>query len=476
MREQSFVDRRGEPIAVAPEDLRRLRESLEGTSLVSGEPGYEEARAIWNAMIDRRPALIAACADAADVARGVDFARETGVALTVRGGGHNIGGRAVADGALMIDLSGRRDVVVDAEREIAVVGPGATLGDLDAGTRPQGRVVPSGIVSETGVAGLTLGGGFGWLSRRWGLTCDHLVGVEMVAADGRVVVADDESDPELMWGLRGGGGGFGVVTSFRFRTRRLDDPVAAGMLVFPTDARADAATRFRARTADAPEELTCMLKLGAAPAAPFLPEDLHGRPAAFLLACHSGAAADAEADLAPLRDGSPAVADLIAPRPFAAFQSMFDAGEVRGRRDYWKSEYVSDLDDGLAADLLAATTELPSASANVKVFHLGGAVARVSPAATAAAHRDAKYIVVIASAWDDPADDAANVAWVRETWRKVHARSGRGGYVNFLTEDATESEHAASHGGVDLARLERLRRRWDPDGLFAPIAPRREEE
>lgn len=470
MNDPIFMTRTGQMVKVAPEAVRRFRESLEGASLVPGEPGYDDARAIWNAMIDRRPALIAACASAADVARCVDFARERGVALTVRGGGHNIGGRAVADGTLMIDLSGRRDVALDDGDDIALVGPGATIGDLDAGTRPHGRVVPSGIVSETGVAGLTLGGGFGWLSRRWGLTCDHLVGVEMVTADGRVVVADDESHPELMWGLRGGGGGFGVVTSFRFRTRRLDDPVAAGMLVFPTDARADAMARFRARTGDAPEDLTCMLKLGAAPAAPFLPEDLQGRPAAFVVACHSGSAAAADADLAPLRAGAPLAADAITRRPFAAFQSMFDAGEVRGRRDYWKSEYVTGLDDGLAADLLAATEELPSASANVKVFHLGGAVARVAPEATAAAHRDAEFIVVIASAWDNPADDGANVAWVRETWRRVHARSGRGGYVNFLTEDATETEHAASHGGVDLARLERLRRRWDPGALFAPLA------
>lgn len=464
MEHPTFTGRDGRPVTVPPREAEALRGSLDGSSLAPADAGYDEARRIWNAMIDRRPALIARCLGAPDVARCVRFARRHGVALTVRGGGHNIGGRAVADGALMVDLSGRREVRVDVEAGIAEVSPGATLGDLDAATQAHGRVVPAGIVSQTGVAGLALGGGFGWLSRRWGLTCDHLETAEVVTGEGEILTAEEDTHPELLWALRGGGGGVGIVTSFRFRLRPLAGPVIAGMTVHAD--RREGLARFRARTADGPEDLTCLLKLGTAPPAPFLPPSLHGRPVAFTIACHSGDSERAERDLVPLRNGSRPAADLFAPRPFAEFQSMFDAGEPEGRRDYWKSEYLGELDDELGEILLAASNRLPSPAANIKVFQLGGAVARVPAGATAAAHRDARFIAVIASAWERPADDEANVSWVRETWRQVYARSRRGGYANFLTEDSAAEEQGAAQRGVDLERLAWVRQRFDPDGLF----------
>jgi FAD/FMN-containing dehydrogenase len=466
----TFRGLRGEPVSLAQGAVDEgLRAKLEGESLTPADSGYAEARRVWNAMIDRSPALLARCAHAEDVQRCIRFAGEHGLALTVRGGGHNIGGRALADGALTVDLEPRRGVRVDAEQRDARVEPGARLGDVDHSTQAHGLAVPSGIISETGIAGLTLGGGFGWLSRRFGLTCDHLTEAEVVTGTGDIVHAGDESHPDLMWALRGGGGGLGIVTRFRYRLRPVGPTVTAGPMFHDLEGAEAALRRFRACADAAPETLTCMLKLGAAPAAPFLPESMHGQPAAITVACHSGDSG-AEDSLAPLRtDASPA-ADLIQERSFVQFQSMFDAGEPRGRRDYWKSEYVTDLDDEMAAALLSALRRLPSASANIKVFQLGGAVSRVPPEATAAGHRDARYIVVIASAWDEPSADEANIGWVRDTWRRIHERSGRGGYINFLTEDAGLEEQTRALSGVDRDRLDAIRRRYDPDGLLRAAA------
>jgi len=467
MTAEMFLGVDGDRKEVPAHSVRQLREALPGDTLDRDDPGYDDARRVWNAMIDRRPTLIARCEDASDVQRCVRFAREHGIAVTVRGGGHNIGGRAVTDRGLMVDASHRRRVEVDSGGGHVEAEPGAILGDLDAATGPHELVVPSGIVSETGLAGLTLGGGFGWLSRRFGLTCDHLVGVEMVSGDGDIVSATDDSHPDLLWALRGGGGGCGIVTSFRFRPRRLEPTVTAGPLVRSPERTEEAFARFREATARAPEEMTCCLKLGAAPPAPFLPESVHGNPVAITIVCHIGEASRVDRDLSGLRASPEPLADLVEPRPFAKFQSMFDAGEPKGRRDYWKSEYVTELDDGIVRTLLDAHQRLPSPAANIKVFQLGGEVSRVSPDTSAAAHRDAGFIITVASAWDDPDDDDANIAWVRDTWAGVHERSGRGGYVNFLTEDSTTEERARAHRGVDVERIDGIRDRYDPDGLFA---------
>jgi FAD/FMN-containing dehydrogenase len=463
----TFLGVGGEPVELSRDLVdRRLRDSLSGQCLDSRDREYDGARSVWNAMIDRRPALIARCRDAFDVQCCLCFAREHGLAVTVRGGGHNIGGTAVVDDALMIDLSPRRDVSVDGSRKAAEVAPGATLADVDRATVEHSRVVPSGIVSETGIAGLTLGGGFGWLSRRFGLTCDHLIEAEVVTGTGEILVASEREHPDLLWSLRGGGGAGGIVTRFRFGLQELHPIVVAGPIFCPGQEAEAAFEQFRTCAEAAPEELTCMLKLGTAPPAPFLPESMHGRPAAITVACHSGARGDVDRDLEALRAGGQPAADLVAERPFAEFQAMFDAGEPRGRRDYWKSEYIVSLDDRIREVLLEALDRLPSASANIKVFQLGGAVTRVPSDATAAGHRDAAYIVAIASAWDDPAADEANIAWVRETWQQVHELSGRGGYLNFLTEDAGEHERISAQSGVDRARLKSIVRHHDPDGLF----------
>lgn len=444
----------------------KLGSSLAGAALLQGDPGYVEACTVWNAMIERRPSLVVRCSDSSDVARVMRFARQRGLVVTARGGGHNIGGRAIADGGVMIDLSQRRRITVLREERVADVEPGALLQDVDRATLEYSLVLPSGIISETGIAGLTLGGGFGWLSRRFGLTCDHLVEAEVVTGAGETIVARDAEHPDLLWALRGGGGAGGVVTRFRFRLRPFRPSVVAGLVVRGSEHLREAAERFRGCAARAPEGMGSMLKLCAGPPAPFLPKELHGAPVAITIVCHGGDAENAAQDMADLRGGPGIAADLVKPRPFLELQTMFDAGEPKGRRDYWKSEYVSELDDGTLRVLLDATARLPSPQANIKVFHLGGAVARVSGEQSAAAHRDARFIIVVASAWEDPAQDASNIAWVRETWALVHRRSGRGGYVNFLTEDADTDEQARAQAGVDRERLAAVRLRYDPDGLL----------
>jgi len=466
MSHAAFRSPDGTPIEVSATALASFRDELECTSVGIDDPHFDEIRQIWNAMIDRRPGLIVRCRHAEDVQRCVQFAGHHGIGVSVRGGGHNIGGRALADGKLLIDLSSDRSVQVDAETRTVVVRGGGLLSDVDTATAPHGLVVPTGIISETGIAGLTLGGGFGWLSRRFGLTCDHLRRVELVTSEGVSRAVDDEHHPELIWALRGGGGAPGVVTSFEFRAQRLNPMVVGGPHFRAPDELEDAIDRFRRLTARAPDELGCMLKLAAAPAAPFLPTAMHGRPVATTIVCHTGDAGRIDGDLDPLRSGVQPAADLIVSRPFVALQSMFDGGERKGRRNYWKSEYIGDLDDAIVAGLLDATQHLPSSSANIKVFFLGGAVSRISHESSAAAHRDARFIVVAATAWDDPAHDEANIGWVRETHARVYERSGRGGYINFLTEDVDPRERATAQAGVDLARLELIRRRYDPNGLF----------
>jgi FAD/FMN-containing dehydrogenase len=458
----------GSPATLARETLNiDLGRSIAGQVLGSEHTGYGEACRVWNAMIERRPAAIVRCLSRDDVQRCVQLAGRHGRGVTIRGGGHNIGGRAIADGALMIDFSHQRGVLVDPQSARAEVQPGALLNDVDRATLEHGLVLPTGIVSETGVAGLVLGGGFGWLSRRFGLTCDHLSEAEVVTGTGELVVANERQHPELLWALRGGGGGFGVVTHFRFQLRRMAPMVVAGLLVRETERTPEVAEQFRASAALAPDEMVCMLKLCAAPAAPFLPRSVHGKPVGIVVVCHGGAETDVARDLTGLRKGGAPLADLIQPRRFVDFQAMFDAGEPKGRRDYWKSEYVGDLDDTTLGILLEATGRLPSPYANVKIFQLGGEVACLASEASAAGHRDARFIIVIASAWDDRAQDDVNLAWVRETWDRVHQHCRGGGYINFLTADADAAERASAQAGVDVERLAALRQRFDPDGIFA---------
>lgn len=447
-----------------------LATRLRGRLLRAADPGYDEARRVWNAMIDRKPAAIAQCSGASDIRDCIRFAREADVPFSIRGGGHNIAGTAVCDGGLMIDQSGRRGVHVDMERRRVRVEPGATLGDLDRETLAHGLVVPAGIVSTTGVAGLALAGGFGWLSRKWGYTCDHLISADVVTAEGDFIRASAEEHPDLFWALKGGGGNFGVVTSFEFAARPLAPAVTAGMAIHFLENGYELLALYRELAASAPEELSLLLVLRKAPPAPFIPEDMHGRPIAAIAVCYPKTGDAAERAVGPIRRCGPPVVDSIRTKPFQVHQTMLDAAQPKGRHYYWKSDYVADFARGTDDVLLDAAENLTSPHSSILVMQLGGAIARIDSHGSAVGHRNAGHVVNIAASWESSKEPPErHVGWAREAFDRLQPFSMGGGYVNFLTAD----ELADGGGRVRAAfapetyeRLRRLKRTWDPDNLF----------
>lgn len=441
---------------------------LRGPVLRPGDGEYEAARRIWNAAIDRYPAAIARCLGAADVKDCVDFARESGICVSVRGGGHNIAGTAICEDGLVIDLSALRTVRVDPQRRRVRVAPGATLGELDRETQAFGLVVPAGIVSTTGVAGLTLAGGFGWLTRKWGYTSDNQLSVDLVTAAGEFVRASREENADLFWAVRGGGGNFGIVTSFEYEARSLGPQIMAGIVVHPF-ARARATIElYREVCETAPDELTCLLILRKAPPAPFLPAEVHGQPIVAIAACYAGKPGAAEKAMKPLKEWGRPLADTIGPKPFCEHQKLLDAAQPKGRRNYWKSDYFGEFPDRLTDALLAMAEDFTSPHSTILVMHLGGAMARISEDESAVSHRNAQYVLNIAASWEHTPDEP-HVAWARRAFSAVTPFSLGGGYVNFLTADELDAGGTrlrAAYGTKNYARLAALKAKWDPENLF----------
>ena len=450
---------------VLPDDaLDQLRESFHGRLLTRGTPGYDEARTIWNAMIDRRPALIASCVDASDVANAVRFARENSLLTSIRGGGHNIAGNAVSDDGFMIDLSPMKSVVVDPATRTARVGAGATLADIDCATQKHGLATPLGINSTTGVAGLTLGGGFGWLSRRLGLSSDNLRSADVVTAEGKRIRASAEENQDLFWGLKGGGGNFGVVTSFEFALHPVGPNVLAGLIVHPLDDAKDVLRFYRSFAPEAPEELALWFVMRKAPPLPFLPAEWHGRETLVLAACYSGDLADGERILKPLREFGHPIADVIGPQPFAAWQTILDPLLTPGMRNYWKSHDFLDIDDGLIDVLVDFARRLPDPNTEIAFAQLGGAISRLTNADSAYARREAQYLVNLHGRWADQASDAACIAWARELFNAAAPFSTGSVYVNFLSAD--DESRVRSAYGANYDRLVALKNKYDPTNLF----------
>ena len=454
----------GRPVVLGDDVVQQLAASLRGSILTSDSREYDGARAVWNAMIDRRPALIVRCASAADVVRAVRFAAEHELQLSVRGGGHNIAGSAVREGALMIDLSPMRSVRVDLRTRTAHVGGGAILGDVDREAQTFGLATSLGINSTTGVAGLTLGGGFGWLSRRFGMTIDNLVSADVVTADGRLRHASPGHEPDLFWAVRGGGGNFGVVTSFELALHALGPTVLAGFLVYPFNAAQEVLRFCRAFLPGTPEELMCFFVLRRAPPFPFLPTDWHGKEIVALALCYSGDVDEGARLLAPLRAFGKPVADVIAPRPFVAWQQILDPGQAPGARNYWKSHNLRELSDELIGVLVEQARRIPDPESQIIMGPLDGAQSRVPPDATAYCARAAQYVMNVQARWRDPARDRACIAWAREVFEASAPFSTGDVYVNFLTEDETERVRAAY--GSNYERLVELKGRYDPGNLF----------
>ncbi len=453
----------GGTAGLSEQAIATLKGRVRGAVLVDGDDGYDAARSIWNSMIDRRPGLIVRCVGAADVRAAIDFAREAGAVLAVRGGGHNIAGSAVCDGGVMIDLTPMKSVRIDPFARTARVEPGVTLGEFDREAQAFGLVTPTGINSTTGIAGLTLGGGFGWISRKYGLTADNLLSADVVTADGRLVRASADENPDLFWAIRGGGGNFGIVTSFEFRLHALGPEVISGLIVHRLDEAPGLLRRYRALMAEAPAELTCWVVMRAAPPLPFLPAAVHGTGIIAFAACYAGPMEAAEAALAPLRALGTPIADVIGPHPFVGWQAAFDPLLTAGARNYWKSHSFTGLDDALIDLLVDQAAHLPSPECELFIAQLGGAVNRVPADATAYPHRDVAFVMNVHTRWREASDDARCIGWARSLFDASAPFATGGVYVNFMPED--DDRLAGAYQG-NARRLASIKEKYDPDNLF----------
>jgi len=446
--------------------IGELRNALRGALLQPGDAGYGEACSIWNGMIARRPALVARVSGAADVVACVNFARENGLPLSIRGGGHGIAGAALCDGGLMIDMSLRRGVRVEPGRRIVRADAGATWGDVDHESQPLGLVVPGGIVSNTGVAGFTIGGGFGWTSRKCCYAADNLVSVDIVTTDGERRHASETENADLFWALRGGGGNFGAVTSFEFRAHRHGPQALCGMVVYPMAQARAVAHQFRQVTATAADELCCLLILRIAPPAPFLPKELHGTPIAAIAACWNGDPAAGQDAMRALKTFGKPVADTITVKPFIAHQTMLDSGQPFGRRYYWKSDFFADMSERLIDAIVEHAERITSPHSAALFMHLGGAPARLDPELNAVGFRTAQYVLNVQAAWENPQEDRRHIEWAREYWAATHPFSTGAAYINFMTEDEGDARVRAAYGDQLYARLGETKAKFDPGNLF----------
>jgi len=443
---------------------RQLKGTFAGELFAAGDPGYETARRVWNGMVDRRPALIARCAGEDDVVQALEAARQRGLPVAVRGGGHNVAGNAMCDDGMVIDLSAQKAIRVDPEQRTARVQPGVLLGELDHATQAFGLATPTGNVSMTGVAGLTLGGGLGWIARKHGPACDNLISAEVVTAAGDRVRASADENPDLLWGLRGGGGNFGVVTSFEYRLHPIGPRVLAGGVVHSF---ADAPELFRFLSefvAEAPDELSVTAStFRASPALP-VPPEVHGELVTVLAVCYAGDMTAGEEALRPLRRFGRPLFDAIAPMPYTALQSGSDASYPNGQHNYWKSHYVDELTDDAIATIIEHASRMGSPLSSFYFQHLGGEIARASSATAAFGHRDGLFDFAILTVWRDPGETDEHVAWARDFFEAMQPHA-HGVYVNNLGTEGADRVKAA-YAPETYDRLVALKDGYDPDNVF----------
>jgi hypothetical protein len=426
-------------------------------------PEYDEVRKLYNAMHDRHPALIVQAANVSDVVAAVNYAQENGLDLAIRSGGHNVAGLGSVNGGLVIDMTGIDDIEVDTHAQTVRVGGGAHWGQVDAATHQIGMATPSGVISTTGVAGLTLGGGFGYLSRKHGLTIDNLLSANVVTANGELITASDRENPDLFWAIRGGGGNFGVVTSFEFRLHPVET-VYGGPIFYPAAVGADILAFYRDFVQTAPRELGLFFGYHEAPPAPFVPEALHGAKACMIQTCWTGNLDDAEAILEPIREAGPVALDLAGPMPYPALNSMFDALLPYGLQHYWKADYVSELSDAAIGVHASYGPQVPNFFSLMHLYPLDGAIQDVNSSAMAYAQRDAQFIHIIAGIDSDPANMPANTQWVRSYWSDLHPYSTGAAYVNFLMDEGQDRIRATYRD--NYPRLVEEKRKWDPQNVF----------
>jgi FAD/FMN-containing dehydrogenase len=460
----TFKTSSGSSTTLDPAVANDLEKKVQGEILTADSPGYDKVRAIWNAMIDRKPALIARCKTADDVVQCVKFATQHGLLVAVRGGGHNIAGNAVCDGGLLIDLSLMRAVQVDTAKQIAHVEGGALLSDLDAATQAHGLATPLGINSTTGVAGLTLGGGFGWLSRKYGLTIDNLISATVVTAAGDKLTANANENSDLFWAIRGGGGNFGVVTSFEFKLHKIGTEVLSGLIVHPLADAKKVLQFYRDFAAKAPDELAVWFVLRKAPPLPFLPEAWHGKEILALAACYNGDLETGEKVLQPLRAFGKPIADVIGPTPYAGWQQVMDPLLTPGMRNYWKSHEFLQIPDAMIDVITDFAGRLPDPQTEMAFAQLGGAIPRVPNDATAYSHREPNFLINVHGRWDAAANDSKCIAWARDLFKALAPFSTGAVYVNFLTAD--EEDRVKMAYGANHAKLAGIKKKYDPTNLF----------
>ena len=452
------------PPAIADGSIAELAQTLRGELITPGDSGYDEARAIWNGAHDRYPALIVRAAGVADVMRAVEFARSEELLVSVRGGSHSIPGFSTNDGGIVIDLSLMNGVRVDPQQRTAIAQTGLTWSQFDHETQAFGLATTGGLVSSTGIAGFTLGGGVGWLMRKHGLAADNLLGADVVTADGQLVHASEDENPELFWGLRGGGGNFGIATSFEYQLHRVGPTVTAGVVFYPGDRAGEILRFYRDWVDEAPDELTTLVNLLTAPPAPFLPEEWHGKPLVALIGVHCGSVEDGERAVRPLRELGDPVADLMGPLPYVAMQSLIDPLWGPGAHSYMKAGWLGGLDDAAIDTLVRYHRDVTSPKSEIHVHHMGGAVARVPAAATAFGDRSAPFLLnVIASTFTPDGYDGA-VGWAQELHAAMTPSLTGGSYVNFLSAEGDERVRAAY--GANYDRLVALKDEYDPTNLF----------
>jgi FAD/FMN-containing dehydrogenase len=451
--------------ALPKEEIQLLRTSLRGPLLAPGDAGYEESRLVWNAMIDRKPALVARCLGVADVIAAVQFARERGLLLSIKGGGHNIAGLATADGALMLDMSLMRGVWVDREGNVAHAHAGCLLGDVDRETQVHGLATVLGFVSQTGIAGLTLGGGFGYLTKRWGWTADNVTAVDVITADARLVRASDDENRDLFWGLRGGGGNFGVVTGIDYMLYPVGPEIVGGLVAWPASEAPRVLDLYRTLAAEAPRELTLVSIMRPAPPAPWLPKDWHGKPIIAMLACYSGKPEEGEKVVAPIKSFGSPIGDVLVRRPYAQMQTLLDATQPAGRRYYWKSEYLPSVDPDLCERAIEHAAKIRSPHSAVIFFQIGGSLNELPEEHSPAGNRNARYVLNLAGSWEKADDDETNIEWAHEAWNDLRRFSTGGNYINFLTQDEGPERIEAALGGA-VRRLSEVKAKWDPDNFF----------
>lgn len=449
---------------ISNEAIAGLQSKINGQVVTPQDANYDEVRAIWNAMIDKRPAVFVQCAAAADVPVAVGFARQHGLDISIRGAGHNIAGTSISDGGLVIDHSKMKAVRVDTVQKRAYVEPGATLGDFDAAVQAHGLGAPIGINSTTGIAGLTLGGGFGWLTRKYGMTVDALVSADVVTADGKKLHASASENADLFWALRGGGGNFGVVTQFEFQLYPVGPEITAGLIVFPAAQSKQVLIQYRDYMGSTPEDFNTWVVLRKAPPLPFLPEHVHGTDVLVLAVFCASDSAQAEKLIAPLHGFGDPVGTHVGAMPYKQWQQAFDPLLTSGARNYWKSHNFTELTDGLFDAMIKYAGKLPSPQCEIFIGMIAGAPNRVAPDATAWGSRDAKFVLNVHGRWDAASDDKKCIEWARTFFKDSQPYASAGAYVNFMTEEEGSRVEAAY--GANFSRLQVIKRKYDPENVF----------